>query len=98
MNYMDEYKKWKEQDEKDAQCGIWLVSTKGGPNQPDFEIAVVRANNVHGFNSYGWFDPNDKRLISHSGGPCSWPIDDQETWDDLVSVANQLAIRLNKKE
>ena len=74
---------------------MWVVDTKGGPGKESFEISVIRESNEHGFRSYGWYNPNEKRLISHNGGPCQWPIDDQFTWDLLVEVAQKVADNLN---
>lgn len=71
----------------------WIPHTKGGPNSSSLEIAVVRSDNRHGIESYGWFGP-DKILISHNGGPCR----DQITglvWDELLSVAARVAMTLN---
>ena len=93
---MEEIRKLKEEPPIDS--GKWIVVSKGGPYRQSFEIAVVRETNKHGIQSYGWFDPRYKRLISHSGGPCNWSIDDQDTWDALVRVAELTADRLNKME
>lgn len=55
----------------------WIVEVKGDPHKTscpaDWEISVVREDNEHGLKSWGWFDEN-KLLISHSGGPCKWPL------------------------
>lgn len=72
----------------------WVAHTKGGPNLKGFEIAVLRESNEHGRVSYGWFGP-DKLLISHNGGPCTWPVT-QQVWDKLVRVAQEVADELNK--
>lgn len=71
----------------------WVVHTKGGPNKPSFEIAVIRDDNEHGKRSYGWFDEN-KLLISHNGGPCRWPLT-APIWDRLIAAAAAEADRLN---
>ena len=72
---------------------MWIVNTKGGPEKPSFEISVLRDNNTHGIRSYGWFD-EDKLLISHSGGPCTWPVTPR-VWEGLVAVAEQVAEEMN---
>ena len=72
---------------------MWIVHTKGGPNKSSFEISVIRADNEHGFRSYGWFDQN-KLLICHNGGPCSWPVTSR-IWEGLVKLATTVADELN---
>jgi len=74
----------------------WIVDTKGKPCSSYFEISVIRKSNEHGFKSYGWFNPDNKRLISHNGGPCKDPIDDQFTWDLLIELAQRVADNLNE--
>lgn len=74
----------------------WIVHTKGGPDREGFEIAVLRTDNLHGYNSYGWFDEN-KLLISHNGGRCQWPVIPL-VWDKLVRVAQEVADELNRAE
>lgn len=75
---------------------MWIVKIFGGPNKKSFEISVVRKENKHGQNSYGWFD-KDKLLISHNGGPCDWPVIPL-VWDKLVQVAEEVAKELNRIE
>jgi hypothetical protein len=77
--------------------GKWVVDTKGGPDCSSFEISVVREDNKHGMASYGWFEDDRKRLISHNGGPCRWPVS-EFVWDRLVLIANEYAHRLNYEE
>ncbi len=72
---------------------MWIVDTKGGPNKPSFEISVLRADNEHGIHSYGWFG-EDKLLVSHNGGPCSWPVTSR-VWKGLVELATTVADELN---
>ena len=74
----------------------WVVLIRGGPLRSPFEIAVVREDNTHGQLSYGWFDER-KLLISHNGGPCSWPVTDA-VWHRLVKVAEETAAELNAPE
>jgi hypothetical protein len=49
--------------------------------------------NAHATLGYGWFG-RDKLLISHNGGPCSWPVT-QQVWDKLIRVAQEVADELN---
>lgn len=72
---------------------IWIVNIKDGPSAP-FEISVVRSDNTHGIDSYGWFDEN-KLLISHSGGPCPWGVK-PFVWDMLIKIAERVADRMNR--
>ena len=74
----------------------WIVNKKGGPSVDSFEISVIRENNRHGKESYGWFD-KDKLLISSSGGPCRTKIT-RQVWDKLVKVAHEIADELNNAE
>lgn len=74
----------------------WIVHTKGAAGRNFFEIAVIRADNVHGMNSYGWFGP-DKLLISHNGGPCKDSVT-QEVWKELIAVADLIAASMNATE
>ena len=76
--------------------GRWEVNTKGGPDEPHFEISVIRAGNEHGKRSYGWFD-DYKFLISHNGGNCPWPVT-KRVWDKLVLLAWDVANELNALE
>ncbi len=61
-----------------------------------FEISVVRENNRHGIASYGWFDAQ-KLLVTHNGGPCSWPLTEQ-VWNKVIQVAHEVADELNAAE
>ena len=74
----------------------WVVNTKGGPSTDSFEISVLRADNKHGKESYGWFG-KAKLLVSHSGGPCRDKVS-RQIWDKLVNVAEDVAHELNVKE
>jgi hypothetical protein len=73
--------------------GKWIVHSKGGPNLPHFEICVLREDYKFGQDSYGWFGDN-KRLITHNGGPCNWPIS-ATVWSGCVAVGQALADELN---
>ena len=79
----------------EKMTGKWIVNTKGGPQKTSFEISVIRRDNAHGIQSYGWFDEN-KLLISHNGGPCQWLITGR-VWDKLLTVADEVANELNTK-
>ena len=74
----------------------WVVNKKGGPSVDSFEISVIRDDNRHGKESYGWFDKN-KLLISSSGGPCRTKIT-RQVWDKLLAVAHEVADELNNEE
>ena len=71
----------------------WIVNIKGEANSECFEISVLREDNRHGISSYGWFNES-KLLISHNGGPCSWPLIDK-VWDKMVKLADEVATELN---
>lgn len=74
----------------------WKVNIKGEKGSSSWEIAVIREDNKHGFESYGWFDER-KLLISHNGGPCHWPIIGT-VWDRQVELAYEICERLNNGE
>ena len=74
----------------------WIVNIKGAAESTAWETSVVRSSNNHGMRSYGWFDDN-KLLVSHNGGPCSWPIC-KIVWDRQVQIAEDLCCELNAKE
>ena len=71
----------------------WIVDVKGEANGSSFEISVLRENNTHGRESFGWFGV-DKRLISSSGGPCRNCVT-ESVWDMLIHVAHIEAAMLN---
>ena len=75
----------------------WVVHTKGGYTTEHFEVCVIRDDNKHGKQSYGWID-KDKILISSSGGPCRYRIVSKMIWDGLVELAYKVADELNKEE
>ncbi len=74
----------------------WVVNVKGKKGSDGWEISVVRSDNVHGQQSYGWFD-DTKLLVSHNGGPCRWPICGF-VWDKQIEIANELCDKLNRGE
>lgn len=45
--------------------GKWIVSVQHSHDFINYEISCVREGNIHGQNSYGWFD-NNKILIAES--------------------------------
>lgn len=75
----------------------WVVDIKGGYTTDIFEICVLRSDNKHGKESYGWIG-KDKLLISQSGGPCRDKIASKMIWEKLVRVAKEVAEELNKEE
>lgn len=74
----------------------WVVDIKGEPCSKLFEISVLRDNNQHGKDSFGWFGEN-KLMISNSGGPCRDPLI-QLVWDLQVELAQKVAEKLNADE
>jgi hypothetical protein len=74
----------------------WEVNIKGTYETHHFEISVVTENNLHGKQSYGWFD-KDKLLISHNGGPYDCPVTKQ-VWYKLIKVAHEIVEELNRCE
>lgn len=72
----------------------WQVQIHGGPESRSFEISVVNTQAIERHHKgYGWFD-NNKLLITHNGGPCSWPLTKQ-VWDKQVELAQVVADELN---
>lgn len=71
----------------------WKVQVKGEKCSKSWEISVVREDNDHGQRSRGWFD-NTKLLVSHNGGPCSWPVV-EFVWDEQIRIAQELCDKLN---
>lgn len=74
----------------------WSVYVFGERCSSSWEISVVREDNAHGKQSWGWFDER-KLLVSHNGGPCHWPLCGF-VWDEQVRIANELCRRLNAGE
>lgn len=74
----------------------WEVQKKGKKCTGDFEISVVRKNYVRGHESWGAFDDN-KLLISHNGGLCTWPLT-EKIWDKMIALAHEVAAELNNEE
>ena len=74
----------------------WQIQIHGGPNESSFEISVINPNAESFFEAqrhYGWFNQN-KLLISHNGGPCRWPVNDN-VWKKLVKIAREVENELN---
>ena len=71
----------------------WIVQVKGEKCSESWEISVVRRDNKHGQDSWGWFD-DTKLLVSHNGGFCKWPIC-EFVWDRHMQTANDLCDKLN---
>lgn len=74
----------------------WKVQVFGKRCSSAWEISVVRSDNEHGQKSWGWFN-NRKLLVSHNGGPCSWPVVGF-VFDQQIKIANELCRRLNNGE
>jgi len=75
----------------------WVAHTKGQAGSDTFEIVVIRKDNLHGFDSYGWYDPKKKLLISQSNG-IPYSAISRVTWLLLVEVARKVAAELNAQE
>lgn len=75
----------------------WVVHTKGGRTTNGFEICVIRDDNRHGKESFGWYG-KDKIYISDCGGPCHNKIVNKMIWDGLVELAHKVADALNSEE
>jgi len=75
---------------------LWEICVKGKKGSKAFEISVVRKNNIHGHRSYGWFN-DAKLLISHNGGPCTWPLTER-VWDKMIVLAKEVVRELNEEE
>ena len=74
---------------------IWEIDAKGKPDSIDFEISILKSDNVLGKNSYGWFGPN-KLLIASCGGPCNYMIN-KFVWDRHIQTALDLCKILNER-
>jgi len=74
----------------------WKVQVFGERCSSSWEISVIRIDNEHGQRSWGWFN-STKLLVSHNGGPCSWPIIDF-VWDQQIRIAEELCAKLNSDE
>lgn len=74
----------------------WIVDIKGSANSESFEISVIREDNEHGKDSYGWHDEN-KLYISGSGGPCQDCLT-EKVWGKMVILAQEVADEMNMEE
>jgi len=68
---------------------VVIFGEKG--HDEDFEISVVREDDTHGHESWGWFS-DTKLLISHDGN-CSGLT--EKVWDKMVKLAHEVADELN---
>jgi hypothetical protein len=71
--------------------GTWASSSRG------FEISVLRDDNEHGKESYGWYGP-DKYYISAGVHDRFDGCKHKFIWDGLVSLAHAFADELNRAE
>jgi len=78
--------------------GKWIVDVKGQASEKGapFEISILRIDNIHGRRSYGWFNTEDKILISHSGTG-NWPML-EGVFNGLVEFARKCADEANRLE
>ena len=74
----------------------WEVQIFGEKCSKAWEISVIRSDYSHGHASWGWFNER-KLLVSHNGGPCSWPIV-EFVWDEQIKIANALCNKLNNED
>lgn len=74
---------------------IWIADIKGKPGEC-FEISVLRKNNKHGKNSFGWHG-DDKLYIASSVNPTHEKIS-PFIWSRLVQLAHDTAKYLNEEE
>ncbi len=74
----------------------WIAQVKGDPASESWEISVVREG-TFGTESWGWFKPDEKLLISHNGGPCKWPLAPGLA-PLMVELAARYAAMLNSDE
>ena len=75
------------------QGGKWKLSIKGNRFN-GAEIAAVRANNRHGFASWGWFDKHKLCLFSFDDWQGKVPLD---MWEEQLKLAKAYVKKLNKK-
>jgi hypothetical protein len=73
----------------------WEVHVLGECN-PDrgWEISVVKKDNKHGHDSYGWFG-EDKIMVGECGYPCSRAVA-KYLWEQQMNIAHELTTLLNK--
>lgn len=81
---------WEEDDKRQARA--WRVDVKGG-QRGGYEISIVRANNYHGFRSYGWNDPQNKVILFSGGGEVAVPA---KEFNALIRRAHETARRYNE--
>lgn len=62
-----------------------------------WEIAIARKSFKHGFRSYGWFDPDEKRYVAGDPHEAAREMPDA-VFQELVAVATKYAERLNEQE
>ncbi len=80
-----------------AEGAKWKVQVHGEAGSKSFEISVINSQAVDRVQiHYGWFDER-KLLITHNGGPCSWPLK-PIVWDRMIKLAQEVADELNGKE
>ena len=74
----------------------WEAYIRGNVFEPSLEISVIRKDNKHGHDSYGWFDVN-KLLVFSSGGPCQHSLAPMVS-AKMIELAFSVAEELNIKE
>jgi len=63
---------------------------------PDFELSVIRIDNKHGHDSWGWGDVN--KIILFGSGVGENSVDSKEEKEFAVKVAGTLCAALNKED
>ena len=91
-NRLIDHNVWAEDDRKQAHA--WRVHVKGNPKE-GYEISIIRADNYHGFRSYGWSDRNHKRIIAEANGQTSIS---ERAFNTLIRDAHEMANNMNERE
>lgn len=78
------------------ECHKWITHTKGEPNKGSWEICVIREENTHGFENFGWSNDIDKIYLAHSG--TGQESIDEILWELLIKAADEYAAKLNEEE
>jgi hypothetical protein len=77
----------------DVIDGPWIPFSKGSHKQAG-EICIIRKDNEHGMESYGWHNIRNKIIIYSAGHNERLP---KVIWDRLLKVAAEGAKTLNKE-
>tara|TARA_R110000765_G_scaffold242879_2_gene345345 strand:+ start:253 stop:735 length:483 start_codon:yes stop_codon:yes gene_type:complete len=72
----------------------WYVNVKGQAGKDCFQISIVRDDNTHGKKSGGWFNDDEKLLISSY----TYAHLTTRVWDKMIKLAQETADELNALE